>query len=120
MDELQCRSTAHRVGSTKCQFHGAVDHRTQLLPPQHLKRKPQLQHIEAAGSEQRIGHQVGNALLFMRLGIEVVSVQFDEFEMTSFPQQESAGRNRLPEEFVKIDAQRVRGCNALQLFPVAM
>ena len=68
MDELQCRRTAHRTRGMNRQFHGAVDHRTQLPASQHLKRKPQLEHIEAAGGEQRIGHQVGDALFFVGLG----------------------------------------------------
>src|SRR6185295_10114081 len=98
VDELQCRRTTHRTRGMNRQFHGAVDHPTQLPASQHLKSKPQLEHIEAAGGEQRIRHQVGDALFFMGLWIQVVSVQFDELEVTSVAHQESGGRDGLPEE----------------------
>ena len=119
MDQLQFRSAARCLGSSMRQFDGALDHRTQLLPPQHLKRQPQFEHIESAGGEQRICYQVWNALLFVHFGIEIIRMQFNKLEVTSVPQHKDAGRDRLPEEFVKIEAHRVRGSNAFQLVPVA-
>ena len=47
------------------------------------------------------------------LGVEVVGVELDGFEMTAIAQQECTAGNRLPEELVEVEAERISGFDSL-------
>ena len=91
-NEFQIIGGAYQFGGVICQPNRAADHGGEFFAAEGLKRDPQLQGIEAAAGQQGGGDQVGNALLFLEFGIEVIGVELDRIEMTGIVEQKEAAK----------------------------
>ncbi|CPU48416.1 Uncharacterised protein [Mycobacteroides abscessus] len=106
------------LGRGRRRGDSGIDHRGHLTLPHGPQRDQHLERIETPGGLQRVADQIQHIVLGVAGGIEVIRVRGKHAEALPIAHQQRAATDRLEQQLVEVDGDRVGLFDTTQQLPV--